>query len=674
MLLPSNTRLCERYRIVRPIAQGGMGVVYQAHDEHLGITVALKQTIPGEWANPQQREAIRRAVEREARLLATLRHPALPKVMDYFVTNAGYFTMMEFIPGDDLGKKLVQRGAPFPIDDVLFWADQILQVLDYLHNQPVPIIHHDIKPQNIKVLDDGQVVLLDFGLAKGMVASHTQLLQPSSAGGYTVDYAPLEQVQGTGTTPQTDLYALGATLYHLLSGSPLPPATDALSRAAAPFNNQPDPLPPLIEVNPTVPVEVSKLVMQALALRPEDRPPSAAAMRAALREVKHLHLPPLTAGQGGVRSPPQSSFTASPAVRPGASRSGEDRLPIQGMLTRRLGNFSVHAVAFSPDGQLLASAGEDRMIWLWDLASGRVIWRLKGHTDIVSCVCFSPNGRVLVSGSADQTVRLWEVASGREIGRWSGHTFAVGSVAFSPDGRLVASGSDDCTVRLWNVTNGAEVGRMVGQEHRISSVAFSPDGRLLALGHHGKHVQVWDIANGRMVVQINGHRHAVLSVTFSPDGKWLASSSRDATVRIWSVPEGQELRRMKGHGREVGAIAFSPDGLLLASASGDRTVRIWESASGRNLVHLRGNERGVNGVAFSPDGSMVVSGGEDGTLRLWGLRVPSAVWDSMTQTWHEEQKQHVLRAMGRCEICGQPLGIWEKILGLSRCRSHSGKT
>lgn len=671
MLLPANTLLRERYLIVRPIAQGGMGVVYQANDHHLGITVALKQTRTDGGASQQQNEHTRRTVEREAKLLATLRHPALPKVMDYFVTSAGHFIMMEFIPGDDLGKRLVQRGAPFPVDEVLFWADQILQVLDYLHNQPTPVIHHDIKPQNIKVLDDGQVVVLDFGLAKGMAASHTQLLQGSTAGGYTVDYAPLEQMQGTGTTPRTDLYALGATLYHLLSGGPLPPTTNALSRAAAPFNEQPDPLLPLVEVNPTVPAAISTLVMQMLALRAEDRTESAAAVRAALREVSDHNLPPLTYGRGSLTMPvlPQSAFTAPPAAPP-PPRPQDGLLPIQGMLQRSTGFASIQEIAFSPDGQMLASASYDRTVWLWDLASGRVIWQLKGHMSRVNCVAFSPNGRLLASGSHDHTVRLWEVSSGREMGRLSGHTFAVSCVAFSPDGRLLASGSGDYTVRLWNVANGLEVGRLVGYQHSVSSVSFSPDGRLLALGIYDTKVQIWDVSNGRMVQQLDGHRRSVWGVAFSPDGRLLASASKDRSVRFWDVASGQEVRRMRGHGKEVFAVAFSPDGFLLASASKDRSIRLWDVASGRELARLTGNNDSANGVAFSPDGQMVASAGEDGTVRLWGLAVPPEVWARMEQAWNEEQKRQVLRTMGRCEVCGKPLGMWEKIRGKTHCRNH----
>ncbi len=288
MILLPDTLIHDRYRIVRLIGRGGMGAVYEAIDERLGSTIALKQTLIVNTAllsaesdvDSQYIATLRKAFEREARMLANLRHPTLPKVMDYFSDDQGQFLVMEFIPGDDLSIMLTRRQAELRYAAILKWTDQLLDALDYLHTQPNPIIHRDIKPQNLKLTPRNEIILLDFGLAKGSASLHTRMSTTASIYGYTQQYAPLEQIRGTGTDPRSDLYALGATVYHLLTRTA--PA-DALARIDAMFNHTPDPLIPIHELNTEVPPAVSAVFMQALAISISDRPDSAAALRTALQ-------------------------------------------------------------------------------------------------------------------------------------------------------------------------------------------------------------------------------------------------------------------------------------------------------------------------------------------------------------------------------------------------------
>src|SRR5205085_3494807 len=226
-MLATDSTLQNRYRVVRLLSQGGMGAVYQALDHRLDITVALKECFFSE-------ELLRRQFEREARLLAKLRHPAITRVIDHFTEGEGQFLVMEFIPGPDLLEMLKARGGPFPPGDVLRWGDQLLDALDYLHGQEPQIIHRDIKPQNLKLINAGQIILLDFGLAKSTANQASRVNDSRSIFGYTQHYAPLEQIQGTGTDPRTDLYSLGATLYQLLTGV-IP--VDALTRVTALVNH-----------------------------------------------------------------------------------------------------------------------------------------------------------------------------------------------------------------------------------------------------------------------------------------------------------------------------------------------------------------------------------------------------------------------------------------------------
>ena len=273
-MLTPETILQGRYRIIRQLGQGGMGAVYEAIDQRLDTTVALKETLFTE-------ERLRKQFEREARLLARLHHPALPRVSDHFSEADGQFLVMQYIPGDDLSEMMTRKRGPFPADQVLTWADQLLDALDYLHTQDPQIVHRDIKPQNLKLTSRGQIILLDFGLAKGQAGDISRVTTTASIFGYTPNYAPLEQIQGLGTDTRSDLYALGATLYHLITGVKPP---DALTRAAALVNGQPDPLQPASVANPAVAREVDDVFGKAMAQNRDQRYATAADMRRALHE------------------------------------------------------------------------------------------------------------------------------------------------------------------------------------------------------------------------------------------------------------------------------------------------------------------------------------------------------------------------------------------------------
>ena len=248
-----------------------MGAVYEAVDQRLDTTVALKETLFAE-------ERLRKQFEREARLLARLHHPALPRVSDHFSEADGQFLVMQFIPGDDLSEMMTRKRSPFPANQVLTWADQLLDALDYLHTQDPQIVHRDIKPQNLKLTSRGQIILLDFGLAKGQAGEISRVTTSASIFGYTPNYAPLEQIQGLGTDSRSDLYSLGATLYHLITGVKPP---DALTRAAAIVNGQPDPLLNASEVNTAVAPELDHVLAKAMAQNREQRYATAAEMRKA---------------------------------------------------------------------------------------------------------------------------------------------------------------------------------------------------------------------------------------------------------------------------------------------------------------------------------------------------------------------------------------------------------
>src|SRR5688572_24811479 len=270
--LSPDSLLQDRYRIVKQMGRGGMGAVYEAVDERLGITVALKEVLSAE-------PSMRKQFEQEARLLASMQHPALPRVSDHFVEGNRAFLVMQFISGIDLARIITKQSGPFPRDQVIAWADQLLDALIYLHSRDRQVIHRDIKPHNLKLTATGQIALLDFGLAKSQ-PSDPSVTSSQAFFGYTRHYAPLEQIQDQRTDPRSDIYALVATLYHLLTGIKPP---DAMVRATAILNSEPDPLKPANEIHESVGPDIAAILDKAMAQKPEDRYRTANEFREALR-------------------------------------------------------------------------------------------------------------------------------------------------------------------------------------------------------------------------------------------------------------------------------------------------------------------------------------------------------------------------------------------------------
>ena len=322
-LLTPETILQSRYRVVNHLGKGGMGAVYEAIDLRLGHTVALKQTLTSD-------EELWKQFEREARLMARLNHPVLPRVTDYFTEGHRAFLVMQYVEGKDLAEIIAQQPGPFPRLAVVAWADQLLDALIYLHAHERQIIHRDIKPHNLKVRPNGQICLLDFGLAKTQ-ADAAGDISCTSVFGYTPRYAPIEQIQDMGTGPHSDIYALGATLYHLLTG--IKP-TDALTRAAALVSSRPSPLRPANEVNHAISPELAEVISRAMAQNPTERFSSAVEFREALRRV------------GRADDAPEIEFVANDAPIESTIMQIEEmtfvRPATAGATTRR---FNPHALA-----------------------------------------------------------------------------------------------------------------------------------------------------------------------------------------------------------------------------------------------------------------------------------------------------------------------------------------
>ncbi|WP_437565954.1 SIR2 family protein [Sorangium sp. So ce542] len=276
-----------------------------------------------------------------------------------------------------------------------------------------------------------------------------------------------------------------------------------------------------------------------------------------------------------------------------------------------------HAVAFSPDGEFLASGHANGSVRIWDLATGVVRVVLVGHSGSVRSLAWSADGGTLASGSSTARTRLWDIASGavrRVLGR---HRNRVSGVAFSPDGSTLATGSEDATLRLWDATSGAFRHVIECHAGAVMGVAWSPDGTTLASAHEDGSVRLWNAASGAARGILAGHQRRVQSVAWSPDGATLASGSYDSTIRLWDVATGAVRLVLRGHQSWVVTLAWSPDGATLASGSYDSTVRLWDVSTGAARFVLRGHGGLVAGAAWSANGATLASASIDGTIRLW---------------------------------------------------------
>lgn len=576
----SKLLLKDQYQAIKPIGEGGFGRTFLAEDANrLNALCVIKQffPLPQIQGNVEAMAKATQLFKQEARQLLELgeKHPQIPTLFGYFEQEQRLYLVQQYIDGQDLSKELEQQDS-FSEEQIRQLLNGLLPVLQFIHNHQV--VHRDIKPTNIlRSKADGKFVLIDFGVAKQLAGSN---ISRASTKPGTEGYAPIEQLRGGKAFPASDLYSLGVTCIHLLTGAEL----DELYN---PLLGQWVWRPYLKERGRDISDQLSQVLDKLLKEYVKLRYQSAAEV------FKDLNSKP---------TPPPSEIKAWQCIQTLTGHSGQ-----------------IRAVAITPGGRIIASGGADKTINIWDLVSGNSIYTLSDHTNWVRGVAFSPDGKTLVSCSADKTLKIWNVSTGKLIQTLTGHANGVSAVSITPDGKTIISGSDDGTVKLWELHTGNLLYSLAGHSGYVLSVTMSPDGKTLA-GGCGEVIRLWDLINDKWIGDLAGHSGWVRSIAFSKDGQTIASGSEDNTVKLWQ--DGKLIRTLSEHTSRVAAVAIHPDGKIVISASGDKTLKIWQLATGKLLQTLHGHSDAIWSATLSQNGKVIASGSADKLIKIWRFDSP----------------------------------------------------
>lgn len=597
MTLQTGQILQHRYRIVKSLATGGFSTIYHGWDLNLNRKVAIKENLD---TSP---DAIRQ-FNHEASILAGLKHPNLVSVCDFFnEPGAGQYLVMEFIEGEDL-EKLVEREGSQSVENVRDWLTQMCDTLAYLHGQKPPVIHRDIKPANIRLDDQGHVTLVDFGIAKIWQSS-----SPTTTGARAVSsgFSPFEQYGNAITDARSDIYALGATAYFLLTGQAPP---DAIRRVVDPSLACPS------EVDQSIDNSLDAILMKALAVMPADRFQKIDEFRSALKKS----INPVKGKE--------KAFSASLTINNGVFSQNKHTLAttqhIKTIHSKKPSRIWLYGLAVCICVSLLAS-----VILVFIRPTLKPAFLSPTTQPIVQSVTQISLPTICPTEIATSTVqptlapkplKIILLTTLQEI------SIYADGLLFSSDGTYLVDDNGEY-FSIWNIENSQRIATFrdfdklffssdsnhilyssFAQEYRNFDIlqrynnsldwvrAVSPMKDFVVTNSYPSYqLQVWDINENIMVAVLSGHKNYIRESVFSPDGKMLASSSDDGTIRLWNMGDYSLLNVLPA---VSDLMAFSPESSMLATGN-YKIIQIWDTHNGKIKYEINKNiEESTKSIEF----------------------------------------------------------------------------
>jgi serine/threonine protein kinase len=641
------------YRLIRLSGHGGFADVYLGEHVYLKTQAAIKvlhaQLAPDTIGN----------FLAEAQTIARLSHPHIIHILDFGVDNTIPFLVMEYAPNGTLRQRHA-RGTRLPLPLIVSYVKQIAGALQHAHDQK--LVHRDVKPENMLLGYNNDVLLSDFGIAT--IAQTSRSLNTQDISG-TIAYMAPEQVQGK-PRPASDQYSLGIITYEWLTG--YCPFQGSFAEIAS--QHMFAPLPSLRTFYQAIPPDVEQVLMMALAKNPEARFARVEAFANALEQASQ---PALTTQPGAspMFIPPSSTaptmIATPPAQYPASitpSNTEPTYIPVHAPYQPPPGMTpsppSITPPASLPETMNASPVADQRrrgisrravlggLLGLAVVAGGAAAWftiehlhsfanpatvtpqpTSKTNTPVTNrplihsgpdkeyTVSWSPDGTKIASAGNGEVIEVWDPVKGNSLFNLVSGSSTVYGVAWSPDGTKIASGQKDGTVKIWDATNGNFISNLTGHSGRVNSVAWSSDSSYLVSGSGDKTARVWDVASGSNITTYSGHSRYINGVAWSHNSSLIASGSGDKTAQVWNAFSGSQVLTYSRHTNEVLALAWSPDNSRIASASDDDTVQIWDATNGNLYVRYTGHSGFVVAMRWSPNGQYIASGGVDTTVQVW---------------------------------------------------------